>query len=127
MTLGEILGMKLGDISREQLIFLIIFLAVIIAPRYSRIYYRIKKIFFLKNTFSQREREKWATQVHFDLFEKIIESADDPFMSDQKWKEWLPICRYSDDILREVLPKAQLASLENIVLNIINESDEISV
>ena len=71
MTLGELLDMKLGDIPHGLFIFLIIFLVAITFPLYGRIYYRIKKIFFLKNTLNQQEKEWWATQIHLDLFDKI--------------------------------------------------------
>lgn len=123
MTLREILYLKLGDIPHGPLIFLILFLIATTIPWYGDAYYQIRKKLFKKLT--KKEQAEWAEQIHFDLLWKLREMRDDPFMSDQKWHEWLPICRYADEILRKVLPKTKLMNLEEFVYQIINEPDEI--
>lgn len=125
MTLHEILDLKLGDIPQGPLVFLIIILIAFTFPWYSDIYYQARKLLFKKLT--KKEQEEWAVQAHDDLLKKLLELIDDPCMSYYKWREWLPICKYSDTILRQALPKTQLTCLEEFVHQIMDEPDEIPV
>ena len=55
-----------------------------------------------------------AQQFHDDMFNKIRELRDDPSISDAKWREWLPLCRFSDDLLRQC-SQLPFCSLEQMV------------
>lgn len=125
MTLGKILHMQVDDIPYGPLVFLITMLIAGTFPWYGDIYYRIRKLLFKKMT--KKEQKEWAVQVHFDLFDKLLLLRDDPFMSDHKWREWPPICRYSDQMLKIVLPETQLMSLESFVSRATDEPDETRV
>ncbi len=59
------------------------------------------------------KRLELAQMFHNDLFNKMRKLRDDPFMTDEKWREWLPICRFSDDLLGQCLPS--FYSLEGMV------------
>lgn len=117
--------MKLGDIPHGPLIFLIAMLIACALPLsidFSiHIYYQIRKVLFKKMT--KKEQEEWAEQMHFDLLDKILELKDDPFMSDYKWREWLPVCRYSDTIVRTALPNTRLIFLENLIFRMIDRDE----
>lgn len=117
--------MNLSKIPYGSLIFLITLLIVISAPWYSDIYYQIRKKLFNKMT--RREQEDWAVQVHFDLYNKLLGMLYDPFMSDQKFREWLPICQYADEMLKSILPKTNLTSLESLIHKIIDAPNEITI
>lgn len=105
-----------------SLIFLIVMIVVVTCPWYSDAYYQIRKVITGKLT--KKEQEDWAFQIHSDLFDKLTELIDDPFMSDYKLREWLPICRYSDDLILQVLPKTKLMQLEQFIIRIIDEPHE---
>ena len=47
---------------------------------------------------TQRELETF--HAYWDLDKKIDELLEDPFMSSQKWGEWLPILKYAEDRYR---------------------------
>lgn len=118
MNLWDIWNMRLGEIPYGPVVFLVLLVIVIICWWYSDVYYWARKLLFKKMT--RRERKEWALQTHLDLFQKIIDLLDDPSMSDSKWREYLPICRYSDTILKQVLPNTPHRQLEDIVRQIIN-------
>ena len=120
MNLGEILNLKLGDIP-----FLIVLFIAFTCPFYGDAYYQVRKKLFKKMTRS--EQEGWVESIHFDLFNKLMSMRDDPFMSDQKWRKWLPVCRYADEMLAIILPRTRLMKLEDVVHKIIGETDEIKI
>lgn len=53
----------------------------------------------------------------FDMLSKIGELVKDPAMSSEKWKEWLPICEYTDErfYISFNLNKKSFLSLARIV------------
>ena len=124
--LGKVLELRLGDIPCGVPIFLIVIILVPILPFYGDIYYRIKKLFF-KNSLSKKEKIEWVEQIHFDLLYKLLKLRDDPFMSNYKLREWLPICEYADTLMITTLPQTQMMSLERFLLNIISDPEEMAV
>lgn len=88
------------------------------------VHHRIFRI-FRKGYLSPQEKTEFVERFHNDLFDKILGLKRDPFMSNQKWKEWLSVCRYSDQLLWQVLPRTRLTSLEKMVREIMNDSEEV--
>jgi hypothetical protein len=41
-----------------------------------------------------------AFTEHRDLYDKLMELRDDPAMTDGKWKTWIPVCEYVDEVVR---------------------------
>ena len=67
-------------------------------------------------------RLELAETFHNGLFDKICELRNDPLMTDEEWQEWLPICKFSDDLLRRCLPSFN--SLEEIARREIKLNDQ---
>ena len=125
MSFSELRNLKLSDIPYGPTIFLVIILIATTLPFYNDIYYQIRKKLFKKMTRS--EYEDWVEQIYFDLLKEFVRMRDDPFMSDQKWREWLPIFRYADELIQKTFPKIKYRSLGNMVHMIIDNSDEIKI
>lgn len=87
------------------------------------IHHRIFRI-FKSGYLSPQGKAEFVNCFHVDLLQKILELKKNPFMSDQKWRELLPVCRYSDELSRRVYPKTRLISLEELVMNIIQDPEE---
>lgn len=98
---------------------------LLIAVWFFGIHHRIIRI-FRPSHLSYWGKVDLVERFHVDLFNKIVELKRDPFMSDHKWKEWLPICRYFDQLLWQVLPRTRLISLGKMVSDIIQNSEEVT-
>ena len=76
------------------------------------------------------EKKKFAIRTQamnerYDLQLWIIEHMNDSFMSDQKWREMLPICRFADERYERFhRPLQGKWSCEYFVLRIIGEEYE---
>jgi hypothetical protein len=56
----------------------------------------------------------------YDLRDFIIQQIEDPFMSDEKWRELLPICRFADNRYRNYYSDLNFeGSCEALVLRIL--------
>lgn len=68
-----------------------------------------------------------AMNEFYDLYDWIIEHINDPFMSDQKWRELLPIYHFADErFCTHCRPLEFQNSCEALVLRIIGREEEVS-
>lgn len=74
---------------------------------------------------SERKTRKWmkAFDLHSDMFNKYVELADDPIMSDRKWKEWLPIFEEADRICARDCPDMKFTPISLNVRRIIDDRE----
>ncbi len=72
---------------------MIIFLAVLLGV-----------LICLRTTEKENERTLAATFYYCDMGDRFHEMIDDPFMSSEKWKEWLPLFEDADRRFGEAHP-----------------------
>ena len=75
---------------------LLFFIVLVIISFYVRIDHSVKK---------KGKAELDAVDLHCDMSSKLRELMDDPFMSSEKWKEWLPIFQAADERCKQLHPK----------------------
>lgn len=70
---------------------------------------------------------KWikAFELHNDMFNKYVELCDDSLMTDNKWKEWLPIFEEADRIFARDCPDMKLDPISSRVRNILKDEESI--
>lgn len=76
---------------------------------------------------SYRKSEKWmkAFDLHNDMFDKYVELAEDPLVTDAEWKEWLPVFEEADKIFARDCPDMKLEPLSPRIRKIINNEESI--
>jgi hypothetical protein len=59
---------------------------------------------FLLLAGNERRLRRWmkAYDLHQDMLSKFKELIDDPFMSETKLKEWLPIFEHADEEIKRI-------------------------
>lgn len=74
---------------------------------------------------SHIKTKRWmrAFDLHSDMFNKYMELADDPVMSDYKWKDWLPIFEMVDKICDRDCPDMKFEPISSRIRNIIDDRE----
>lgn len=47
----------------------------------------------------KEKREKYAVMLNLDISRKFEELMNDPFMNASKWRDWLPVFEYADEVI----------------------------
>jgi hypothetical protein len=83
-------------------------------------------IFIVTKVINKRfEKHLEAIHEFYDFRNWLIENLDNPFMSDQKWRELLPMCHFADERFRVLYrPLEYKYSSEYLVLSIIAQGEE---
>ena len=66
----------------------------------------------------QERRIHRASTIYWDMDKKIDELFEDPFMTEAKWKEWLPIFEVAEAeyrLLEPTLPHSLVARVRRII------------